>query len=295
MNAAERERKAYWANFYAGLLGAPQTSATRKRRAKPKPKVQRRERHATGRRKPATKSAPQRSRGTPPALPSASSQSFHAAHRGVAVKKPKVGGNTATPDSNPPVPRERPNGEPPVFSNPIERPTATVEWEPGAFEAATRPPRLVGVRELAAAAPVVAPPPVPAVARARARSGTGGHFVKPRDERDWVEFELHRVTFLCGHPYSPENVFNRLKDGKTSPACRACALQAERDALEATRRFRKQCTAVDAGTGLRCGLLEHDGKVHRTPRGPFTSTLAPGATSRRSLELAYRATAGRAP
>lgn len=44
-------------------------------------------------------------------------------------------------------------------------------------------------------------------------------------------------------------------------------------------RFRKQCKAVDAFTGRRCGLLEHpDGSPHRSERGEFRVAAAPGQT-----------------
>lgn len=44
-------------------------------------------------------------------------------------------------------------------------------------------------------------------------------------------------------------------------------------------RFRRQCTAVDAHSGRRCGLLEHEGPVHRSARGEFRVAAAPGQTS----------------
>ena len=42
--------------------------------------------------------------------------------------------------------------------------------------------------------------------------------------------------------------------------------------------FRKQCKAVDAFTGRRCGLLEHQGAVHRSERGEFRVVAAEGQT-----------------
>lgn len=42
-------------------------------------------------------------------------------------------------------------------------------------------------------------------------------------------------------------------------------------------RWQRQCMAVDAVTGLRCGLVgQHD--THRTARGPFVTVAAPGQT-----------------
>jgi hypothetical protein len=71
-------------------------------------------------------------------------------------------------------------------------------------------------------------------------------------------------------------------------AARAAEVEAQRAAIDATARWQKQCTAIDAHTGLRCGLVGQHVE-HRTARGPFTAVAAPGQmhfARRAALELA---------
>lgn len=49
----------------------------------------------------------------------------------------------------------------------------------------------------------------------------------------------------------------------------AAALEAQRTELEAKARWKSPCKAVDAGTGLPCGLLHGHTVAHRHARGEF--------------------------
>lgn len=62
-----------------------------------------------------------------------------------------------------------------------------------------------------------------------------------------------------------------------SKGLRAAARLTEK--VDGEVKFRKQCKAVDAFTGRRCGLLEHDDRTsHRSARGEFRVVAAAGQT-----------------
>lgn len=52
-------------------------------------------------------------------------------------------------------------------------------------------------------------------------------------------------------------------------AAAAAELEAKREAIEANARWKSPCKAVDAATGLRCGLMKGHTVDHRHERGAF--------------------------
>lgn len=71
-------------------------------------------------------------------------------------------------------------------------------------------------------------------------------------------------------------------------AAAAAELEAKRAAIEASARWRGSCKAIDAVTGLQCGLLAGHTLAHRNARGPFIRTVS--EPTRRVLDAAAWAT-----
>lgn len=69
----------------------------------------------------------------------------------------------------------------------------------------------------------------------------------------------------------------------------AAALEAQRAELEAKARWKSPCKAVDAGTGLPCGLLQGHTVAHRHARGEFVR-VASGPVSREVDGAAWAST-----
>jgi hypothetical protein len=72
-------------------------------------------------------------------------------------------------------------------------------------------------------------------------------------------------------------------------AAKAAELEAQKASIEASARWKSPCKAIDADTGLQCGLMKGHTVDHRHARGPFVR-VANGPVARSVDAAAWRDT-----
>lgn len=103
-------------------------------------------------------------------------------------------------------------------------------------------------------------------------SPTGGHFDEASSSPEGIEVRGQPLPPLRPTPAPLEPAVLAAASAAAEKAAAAAELERRKAEVEATAKWRSPCKAIDAATGLQCGLMKDHTVNHRHARGEFVRT-----------------------